>query len=181
MNETARPEIIYYAAVSLDGYIADPGGGVEFLDRYMQLGEDYGFSNFESSINGIIMGSGTYEKSLELAPWSGGDKPCWVFSLRNLKPAAPGVIITSNTPEQVVDEMYEAGVRRAWFMGGGKLASSFRRFDLLTEYNLALVPEILGEGIPLFEPSDTAEPLHLIDSKVHPSGLVQLRYRRRDD
>ncbi|MGI9518836.1 MAG: dihydrofolate reductase family protein [Pirellulaceae bacterium] len=133
MNKNPRPEIIYYAAVSLDGYIADPGGGVEFLDRYMELGEDYGFVEFEASIDGLIMGSSTYEKSIELAPWSGGDKPCWVFSLRNLQPVASSVIITSNTPEQVSDEMYERGIRRAWFMGGGKLASSFRRFDLLTE------------------------------------------------
>jgi len=173
-------EIVYYAAISLDGFIAKNDGGVEWLDKYMATGEDYGFTAFSNSIDAILMGSATYEKSLELGPSPTDGKPCWVFSSRLTTSKIPSVQFTSSSPEKVVAELTENGFQRAWLMGGGKLAASFFAAGLIHEYDLALMPEILGDGIPLLQPVESQAELELIDSDIHPSGVVQLKYRKQD-
>lgn len=57
---------MYSAAISLDGFIADDTGGVDWLHAAMVPGEGYGLSEFMASIDAVLMGSRTYEKSLEL-------------------------------------------------------------------------------------------------------------------
>ncbi len=75
-------------------------------------------------------------------------------------------------------ELKAGGHRRAWLVGGGKLATSFRAKGLITEYIVSLVPVVLGAGIPLFASRGLKENLTLAESKSYPNGLVQLRYRR---
>lgn len=53
-----------YVAVSLDGYIAGPDGGVEWLDRYQADGEDYGYADFYDSVDTLLMGGNTYRAIL---------------------------------------------------------------------------------------------------------------------
>ena len=173
-------EISYYAAISLDGFIAKPDGDVDWLNKYLETGEDYGFTSFNASIQAIVMGRGTYEKSLEFDPWPSGDTPCWVFSSQLTESQISSVRFTRSTPEEVLDEMSNANIERAWLMGGGKLAASFLAAGLIHEYDLAIMPELLGEGIPLLQPVNSQAELELVDSKVHPSGVVQLKYRKTD-
>lgn len=173
-------EITYYAAISLDGFIAKKDGDVEWLNKYLATGEDYGFASFNESIQAIVMGRATYEKSREFEMWPGGDMPCWVFSSRPSTSHIPSVQFTSLTPEEAVAELPNTGIRRAWLMGGGKLAASFLAAGLIHEYDLAIMPELLGEGIPLFQPVNAHASLELVNSTVHPSGVVQLKYRKND-
>ena len=172
-------EISYYAAISLDGFIAKTDGDVDWLNKYVATGEDYGFASFNSSIQAIVMGRATFEKSLEFDSWPAGETPCWVFSSQRMTSDIPSVKITSAAPEDVINEMSDAGVERAWLMGGGKLAASFLVAGLIHEYDLAIMPELLGDGIPLLQPVNAHAELDLVDSKVHPSGVVQLKYRKK--
>ena len=174
-------EFIYYAAISLDGFIAKLDGNVEWLNKYLETGEDYGFNKFNESIQAIVMmGRGTYEKSLEFGEWPTGETPCWVFSSRLTKSDIPSVKITSSSPQDASVELSHAGIQRAWLMGGGKLAASFLAAGLIHEYDLAIMPELLGEGIPLVQPINAQVDLELVDHTVHPSGVVQLKYGMRD-
>jgi len=172
-------EISYYAAISLDGFIAKIDGNVVWLNKYLASGEDYGFASFVSSVQAIVMGRATYEKSQEFDSWPAGATPCWVFSSQLTSSDIPSVKFTSAAPEDVLKEMSDIGVERAWLMGGGKLAASFLTAGLIDEFDLAIMPELLGEGIPLLQPTNIQTGLKLVDSKVHPSGVVQLKYRRK--
>jgi dihydrofolate reductase len=62
-------EIIYYVAASLDGYIAMPDGGVDWLSPYNTANEDYGYSAFYGSVDALIEGSRTYEQVLGFGEW----------------------------------------------------------------------------------------------------------------
>jgi dihydrofolate reductase len=166
-------EISYYAAISLDGFIAKTDGNVDWLNKYLATGEDYGFAKFNASIQGIVMGRATYEKSQEFDSWPAGETPCWVFSSQPMSSDIESVKFTSAAPEDVLNEMSNAGIERAWLMGGGKLAASFLTAGLIHEFDLAIMPELLGDGIPLLQPTDVQTDLKLVDSKVHPSGVVQ--------
>ena len=58
---TIKPnDVVYYAAVSLDGYIAGRDGDVSWLDGYFI--PELGFHDFIARIKGVIMGRGTFDK-----------------------------------------------------------------------------------------------------------------------
>jgi uncharacterized protein YhfF/dihydrofolate reductase len=184
------PEVVYYVAASLDGYIATPDGGIAWLAPFEAAGEDYGYPAFYASLDALLLGSRTYEQTLTFDPWPYSGKPCWVFSRRALAPARPEVTVTARSPRVVVAELEARGIRRAWLVGGGQLAAAFRAEALITEYIVAIIPVILGAGIPLFgapaadlrglqktsKVSTSGETLRLAEHKVYPDGVVQLRY-----
>jgi dihydrofolate reductase len=167
--------VIYSVATSLDGYIADAGGGVDWLHAAMVKGESYGLPEFMRSIDGVLMGSRTYVKALELGGFTGGATPCWVFSQRPLE-AAKRVRVTASSPREIVELLPTHGVRNAWLMGGGILAASFLADGLIDEISVGVMPVVLGSGIPLFGPLATSVPMRLIESKTYKGGALGLRF-----
>lgn len=167
--------VVYSAAVSLDGFIADAAGGVDWLHALMVKGESYGLPEFMKSIDGVLMGSRTYEKALEMGGFMGPSKPCWVFSKRQL-PGKGAVHITPESPREVVASLSKHGVRRAWLMGGGTLASSFLEEGLIDEVSIALMPVVLGSGVPLFGPLRRFASFRLIESRTYKGDALGLRY-----
>jgi dihydrofolate reductase len=172
-----RIETIYYVASSLDGFIATPDGSVAWLAPFEGTGEDYGYADFYGSVDAVLMGRRTYGVTIGFSEWPFERKPVWVFSSRPLEPPRPGVVVTAARPESVLAELASRGVRRAWLVGGGELASAFRACHAITEYIVSLVPVLLGAGIPMIAASGSAERLELTGSRTYPNGIVQLRYR----
>lgn len=171
-------DIVYYAASSLDSYIATPDGGVDWLSPYQNRGEDYGFAEFYASVDALVMGSHSYEVGLTHGPWRAKDKPSWVLTSRDLEVPHASITLTNQDPANVVHTMEQRGVRRAWLMGGGKLASSFRTAGLLSHYMIAIIPVVLGAGIPLFADAPHEETLQLAALERYESGIVMLSYER---
>jgi len=175
------PEVVYYVAASLDGYIATSDGGIEWLSPFEGKGEDYGYAAFYASIDAVLLGRRTYAQCLTFGEWPYPGKPCWVFSHGRIKINEPGVTLTNQDPHQMVSELHARKLQRAWLVGGGELAGSFRREGLISEYIVSVVPVILGAGIPLFASGGTQEALKLVETNTYPSGIVQLRYSRGVD
>jgi len=173
-------EIVYYAAASLDGFIATPDGAVDWLPPIEAEGEDYGYYDFYASVDAVLMGSTTYEHMMHQAPWPYAGKPCWVFSKqrRYAKSSSADVTFTAAPPERIVEEVAGLGLKRAWIVGGGKLAASFRERGLITSYGLCIVPTILGDGIPLLAPRGQPDKLMLSGCQTYPDGVVMLWYRK---
>jgi dihydrofolate reductase len=167
MAATPQIEIVYYVAASLDGFIATADGGIGWLKPFEGTGEDYGYGEFYASVEAVLMGRKTYEQCLQFPEWPYAGKPYWVFSRSN-----------GNTPSGVVKEMQARGLRRAWLVGGGKLAAAFRAEGLITEHIVSVIPVLLGSGIALFDGPAPAETLMLLGTKAYDSGIVQLRYAR---
>lgn len=174
------PRIIYYAAASLDGYIAAADGGVGWLSPFEERGEDYGYSKFFRSLDALVMGSRTYEQALTFGEWPFENKACHVFSRRPLTPCRPSVVITSRPPREVAAELKSRKRKRVWLVGGGALAASFRAEGLITEYVISFIPVLLRGGIALFGPSGPMERLRLTGTKTYPNGVIQVRYVRAD-
>ena len=122
-----------------------------------------------ASLDGFIAtpegGRASYERCLQFPEWPYAGKPYWVFSTA-----------TGNTPSKVVAEMKARGIRRAWLVGGGKLAAAFRAQGLISEHIVSVVPVLLGAGIPLFDGPGPEQSLRLAGSRSYASGIVQLRY-----
>lgn len=169
------PEVVYYVATSLDRFIATPDGGVDWLTPY-HGGEDRGFADFYRSIDALLMGSHTYEVALQLGPWRSPDKPSWVFTSRDLPVAHQSISLTAEEPARMLRTLGQQGIQRAWLMGGGRLAGSFRAAGLISHYVIAVVPVVLGGGIPLFADAPRHDSLKLTGVTSFPSGIVQLSY-----
>jgi len=174
------PELVYYVAASIDGYIAKPDGGLDWLASYEGGDEDYGYAQFYKSVDAVLMGRKTYEQSLSFTAWPYSGKSCWVFSHGSTKNVPSDVVVTTQSPALVASEIASRGIKRAWLVGGGALAGSFQSHGLITEYIVTIIPVILGDGIPLFAPSGSTEKLRLVEAKKYPDGLMQLRYLRSE-
>lgn len=168
-------EIAYYVAMSLDGFIAPPDGSLQWLERFHVAGEDFGYAEFFRTCDAVLVGRRTYDQSLAFPgdPYEG--RPCWVFSK---SPVAPRDRVHPTTlgPRAAAAELELRGHRRAWLVGGGKLAAAFRAEGLITEYIVSVLPTILGAGIPLFDGPGPSEAVTLVGTKSWPNGIVQLRY-----
>lgn len=173
-----RPDVIYYVATSLDGQIATADGGVDWLAPFEATGTDYGYAEFFRSVDALVMGRKTFEKSLSFATWPYEERTCRVFSSHRSRGALPpAVALTREDPTAVVEALGAGGARRIWLVGGGRLAGEFLSRGLISETILSLVPVVLGAGIPLFGGHGAPPGLELREVHSFPNGLVQLRYR----
>ncbi len=68
------------------------------------------------------------------------------------------------------------GDRDIVVLGSGKLVTSLMAANLIDRYVLLIHPLVLGSGQRLFNDTDGAAPLHLVDSKTSTTGVVIATY-----
>ena len=169
----------YYVAASIDGFIADSAGKLDWLFQFNDTeGVTAHYEAFMKEVGPLAMGAATYEFLLnENHPWPYVDRPTWVFTHRKL-PAIPGANLRFTTEDvgAVHAQMVEAAAgKNIWLIGGGHLVAQFVQRGLLDEIHLGLIPVVLGGGIPLL-PAALTSPLELTGLTRFGRGMVELRY-----
>ncbi|MEM7587558.1 MAG: dihydrofolate reductase family protein [Acidobacteriota bacterium] len=168
--------VTYYVAASLDGFIAESDGGIDWLDVAEAGDEDYGYAEFFAGVDCLAMGRATFDVAMGYGSWLYGEHPCWVWTHRPIDNAPEPVRITTKPPVEVVAEAEAAGLRHLWLVGGGQLATAFRDAGLVTRMIVSVIPTTLGRGLPLFAASKERQDLQLEDCRRYDSGVVQLNY-----
>lgn len=168
----------YYVAASIDGFIADADGQLDWLTKFDDvagLGQHY--QRFIDGIGALAMGSRTYEwVRASGQPWPYVGLPTWVFSSRALPAMAPDIRVVSGDVRPVADAMVEAaGGKDVWLVGGGPLVADFAAHGLLHTIHLGIIPIVLGSGAPLL-PTPTPIDLTLEATTPFERGLIELRY-----
>lgn len=174
-------KIVLYIAASKDGFIADKDGGVRWLEKYNGGREDYGYADFFSTVDAIVMGKNTYKQVVGFGgSWVFPSKKSYVFADANTKSVHKNVeIITTDVPD-FIRKAEAAGVKRLWLMGGAQLIDSFYKLGFIDEYIITVIPTRLGVGIPLTPAIFRANGLRLIEEiPFPPSDVVQKRYVAR--
>ena len=143
-------KITYYVATSLDGFIAREDGDVTWLDDINIDIADTGYDDFFASIDGLIMGRGTYDFVFNYGSWPYGNKPTWVCTSADLKKMEGANLKVVKTVDDVIQGAESEGLKHLWLVGGGKLASSFINKGLLTNLSISEMPVKIEAGIPLF-------------------------------
>jgi dihydrofolate reductase len=164
----------YHVAVSLDGFIARPNGEYDWI--VMDPAID--FAALYEEFDTAIMGRKTYE--VMTAQGGYGAMPgieVVVFS-RTLRPTThKGVRIVNEDPRHVVPALKAKPGRDIWVFGGGELFGALLSTGLVDTVEVAVIPVLLGSGIPLLPPGAETK-LILSDYKVLPaSGIVALSYQ----
>jgi dihydrofolate reductase len=103
----------------------------------------------------------------------------YVFS-RTLQPRDhPNVTVVTDRPEETVAHLRKQSGKDIWLFGGGSLFRSLAEAKLVDTVEVAVIPILLGEGVPLLPPPAHRIPLALQKQQVYPSGIVSLEYAIR--
>lgn len=172
--------VVLYIAMSLDGYIADENGGVEWLAGENPDGDDMqSYTRFIETVDTVLLGYRTYRQIVtELSPgnWIYGGKTCYVFTHRAEADTKDICFINRDLGPFIAELKAQTG-RDIWVCGGANLVTQLLKLDLIDRFHITVIPTILGRGIRLFENRENGREnrLRLIGTKSY-NGLVDLIY-----
>ncbi|WP_279106245.1 dihydrofolate reductase family protein [Gordonia paraffinivorans] len=185
-------ELVYYVAVSLDGFIAGPEGQFDAflvegdhmdagIDRFpdaipTRIAEALGIDQGTGPFDTVLMGANTYEVGLPdvTSPYRHLEQ--FVLTHRSYPPAE-GVTFTDRDPVELVRELKAADGKDIWLCGGGTLAS-----ELIGEIDRLVLkrqPLLFGAGIPVFA-AGTYDPalFRRVSNRDFESGVSMTEYVR---
>lgn len=178
MNVIQRPKISVYIATSIDGYIAKKDDGLDWLETFSPPpeipNEDYGFKNFLSQIDALVMGKNTYKIASSAGIWPYQGKRVIVLT-STLSSVCDKAEIYTGDIQHLIKKLYAEGIKHI-YVDGGKTISQFLNAKLIDELIISLIPIILGSGIPLFNNIVHESWCRLLSSNSYSNGLTQLRY-----
>ena len=169
-----------YIATSLDGFIATNDGNIDWLYEIPNPSHsDYGYAEFMSGIDAIVMGRKTFEKVLSFGDWV-YDKP--VFILSNTLTELPQDIIDKATIVRVeinklIEQLNFQGYKNL-YIDGGQTVQYFLKEDLIDEMIITVVPIILGDGFPLFGKLDKKLEFKHHKTEIYHQNIVKSHYLR---
>ena len=163
----------YQVACSLDGYIAGPKGEADWI----VMDPDINFAALFAEFDTLLMGRRTFEG---LQGGGGWGKQVVVVS-RTLDPSAhPGITVIAEDLGHRVASLKAAPGKDIWLFGGGELFRSLLALGLVDTVEPAVVPVLLGGGVPLLPPPAGSASLELTGQHTYQrSGIVLLRYTVR--
>jgi len=160
--------------MSLDGYIAGPNGESDWI----VMDPDIDFGALMSRFDTILLGRKSYEATRHYGGGGGGmpGMQCYVFS-RTLRQAdCPGVVV-SDQPAETVAGLKASEGKDIWLFGGGSLFNSLLELGLVDSVEVAVIPVLLGGGVPLLPHPATQAKLRLVNHRVYEkTGTVLLEY-----
>lgn len=169
--------IILYIAQSIDGQIARKDGSVDWLNNYGNP-QDYGMNEFMSKIGTIVWGSKTYEQTLGFGDWMFEPRiTSYVMTKRNdLKLVNENTFLYSGSANDLATKIKAECDQDIWLMGGADIITQFQNEGLIDELRLFVIPEIIGEGIPLWNNIIHQNKAELQTAQAFANGVVELRY-----
>jgi dihydrofolate reductase len=169
-------KVRYSVAMSLDGFIADPRGGYDWI--IMDPAIDFGA--FLSTVDTVLMGRRTFELTRRQGPE--GAMPGmrrYVFS-RTLRPADyPDVTVVADDAPAAIDALRAEDGKDIWLMGGGVLFKSLLEAGVVDTVEVGVIPVLLGDGIPMLPGASGSTRLVLTKAESFPSGIILLKYAVR--
>ena len=176
----------YQVATSLDGYIAGPNGEFDWITSDPDIDFVALFKQFDT----VVMGRKTFLATLQ----QGGNgaipgMDVVVFS-RTLRPADyPAVSVIDSDPAAAIRSLKERPAKPGksrkpgkpgkdiWLFGGGGLFRTLLEGGVVDTVEPAVVPVLLGEGIPMLPAPQLRTKLTLTSHRLYPkSGIVLLEY-----
>lgn len=164
--------IRYSVAMSLDGYIAGPNGESDWII----MDPDIDFRALFSSFDTILMGRRTFETAMV---GGGGGMPGMktIVVSRTLRPEEhPKVTVLGENFAEALTRLRGEPGKDIWLFGGGELFRSLLEAGLVDGVEVAVIPVLLGGGMPLLPPPAGRVKLELVHSRTYETGILSLEY-----
>src|SRR5262245_27780889 len=165
-------KIVYGVAMSLDGYVAGPNGEADWITTDPEIDFAAAWARFDT----LLIGRKTYEQVRAMG--GGGAMPgvTSIIASRTLKPEdCPGATVIGDGLTDRARELRAGSGKDIWLFGGGVLFRSLLDAGLVDEVGVAVMPVLLGGGVPLLAAGSRAK-LRLIGHKLYKSGIASLEY-----
>ena len=171
-----------FIATSLDGFIADKNGGVDWLHSIPNPdNNDMGYVEFNNGIDALVMGRTTFETVIGFdVPWP-YSKPVFVLSNKlNEIPEShkDKAFLLNGTLTEILEQIHGKGYGRL-YIDGGTTIRNFLKEDLIDEMVLTTIPILLGGGSPLFGDLPNELNFELIGTKKFLNQISQRHYKRK--
>jgi len=166
-----RP-VRYSVAASLDGYIAGPNGEADWIVMDPTIDFAAIFNQFDT----FLIGRRTFEPMKRAGRGSTPGMKTFVFSRTLRQQDYPKVTVVADRAADTVSALKQGVGKDIWLFGGGSLFRSLLAEGLVDRVEVAIVPVLLGGGIPLLQPPAVQTKLRLTSHKAYPSGIVGLEY-----
>ena len=173
---------LVFIATSLDGYIADKEGGIDWLHSIPNPdNDDMGYGEFMSQVDALVMGRKTFEVVCGFDIDWPYQKPVFVLSnsLESIpEPYEGKAMLVRGALREILAEIHEKGYHRL-YIDGGVTIQSFLKEDLIDEMTLTTIPYVLGGGIALFSDLPKRLVFECVETKRFLGKVVQSRFVRK--
>ena len=168
-------KVIYGGACSLDGFLTDRDGGIDWLHFSKDVQQIMAKS--WAAADTILFGRKTWQ--VAAAQGGGGAMPgvtAYVFS-RTLTKAPDGATLVSRDAGTFVRNLKTQPGKDIVVMSGGNLATSLLQEGVIDEIGSNIHPVLLGAGTPAFLDPGRRVRLELTESRALDGGCVLMTYR----
>ena len=173
---------IVFIAKSLDGYIADKKGELDWLQLIPNPEQiDMGYESFINNIDALIMGRTTFETICNFGIDWPYNKPVFVLSrtLKTIPEKYKGKVeLVKGALTDITNEINKRGYSRL-YIDGGTTIQSFLKEDLIDELIITTIPILLGGGARLFSELPKELEFKHVNSEVFLDEIVQNHYQRK--
>ena len=174
-------KIVLFIAMSLDGYIADMDGKVDWLaGQDSNVEGDDSYADFINSVDTVIMGWTTYHQIVtDLSPgeWVYDNLQSYVITHKGY-PSENNITFVSESPCMLVNSLKQKNGKDIWICGGANLVQQLVNQDFIDRYHITIIPTLLGSGVRLFKNAEHEVKLRLLDARSY-NGMIDLNYVRR--
>ena len=158
-------------AMSLDGYIADPKGGYDWIAIDPEIDFEAMFKGYDT----VLMGRKSYDAAQGQGYGMPGPK-AYVFSRTLTQADCPDATV-SDDPGKTVTALRKIKGKDIWLFGGGELFKSLFELRLVDAVEVAIIPVLLGRGLPLLPRSEQRAKLKLTKHRLFKkTGTLLLNY-----
>jgi dihydrofolate reductase len=166
--------IRYVVAASLDGYIAGPKGEADWIISDPDVDFRAQYAQFDTA----LIGRRTFEVMTRGKKRAGAmpGMRTFVFSRTLRQRDHPKVTIVGENAEETVAALRAESGKDIWLFGGGLLFRNLLGAGLVDDVEVAVMPVLLGGGIPLLPPPAEPVKLKLTGHKVYKTGIASLEY-----
>lgn len=174
-------KVILYIAMSLDGYIADATGSVNWLTgQNPEMPTPDTYTEFVQNIDTVIMGWNTYRQVVEeLSPdkWIYEKLRTFVITHREI-PVLDNIKFVQLAPADLLCGLQAEAGRDIWICGGAEIVQQLMSANMIDRWHIAVIPTLLGTGLRLFGGFKPKIDLNLLRT-LNYNGIVELVYERR--
>lgn len=173
---------LVFIATSLDGYISDKNGGLDWLNSIPNPEKlDMGYNQFVEKIDAIVMGRKTLETVCSFdCDWP-YTKPVFVISnsLKSLPEKCKGKAeVVNGSLSKIIKQINKKGHYQL-YIDGGTTVQNFLKEDLIDEICITTIPIMLGGGTPLFKDLPKELDFEFVKSELYLDQVLQNTYRRK--
>lgn len=174
-------KITLFIAMSLDGYIADKNGNIDWLHGENPDKDDMvSYVEFIKDIDTVIMGWNTYYQIIsELSPteWIYKNLTSYILTHRQL-PSTENIKFVSENVCSLIKVLRQKAGGGIWICGGAHIIQPLIQANLIDFFHISIIPTILGNGIRLFEITEKEMKLKLIKTYSY-NGITDVIYKPR--